>query len=105
MADLKCAPAGSTIPERARRAFAARYRHQELPEKVGPWSPDQAGQWICVSCGTGMENQIAAHNHAAGTPERKDRRAPGGFRGCSSPCFAWRDSKGDIVQGPREITT
>lgn len=104
MADLKCAKAGSQIPERARKAFSERYRHLELPEVVGPYSDDQGpGQWICVSCGCGMENQFMAHGHASGSPERKDKRAPGGFRGCSSPCFAWRDSTGAIVQGPKEV--
>lgn len=104
MADLKCARAGSTIPERARKAFAERYQHLELPEVVGPWSDDNgSGQWICVACGCAMQHNLDAHNHAEGSRERKDKRAPGGFRGCSSPVFAWRDSTGAIVQGPKVI--
>lgn len=104
MADLKCARAGSTIPERARKAFTERYNGLELPEVVGPWTDDQnRGQWVCVACGCAMENNLAAHSHATGSPERRDQRAPGGFRGCSSPVFAWRDSRGEIVQGPKEV--
>ena len=104
MADLKPARAGSQIPERARKAFAERYHGLELPDVVGPYSDDQGpGQWVCVACGLCCYNNFEAHSHASGSPERKDRRAPGGFRGCSSPCFAWRDSTGAIVQGPKEV--
>ena len=105
MADLKPARAGSQIPERARKAFAARYRGLELPEVVGPYDAagGDEGQWICINCGRGMQHNLDAHNHAAGSPERKASKAPGGFTGCSAPCFAWRDSRGEIVQGPKEI--
>jgi hypothetical protein len=102
MADLVCVRAGSQIPERARKAFHERYG-LELPTVVGPYTDDQQGQWICVACGCGMRNQIDAHNHADGSPERRNKRAPGGFTGCSQPGFAWRDSTGAVGQGPKEI--
>lgn len=75
------------IAPKARKRLASLLRMplDAIQKTVGPKTPGDTGQWLCITCGALPQNQIEAGSHERQNPKHR---------------FAWRSFTSGRIEAP-----